>query len=160
MRLTRRSKYAVRALAELAEPEGRPGRCPCAAREVARKTRMPEAFVGQILGELARSGLVEGRRGADGGFRLAVAPEEVTVLDVVEVLDGGSWSPEAPFPDPDEPPAVARVWEEAGAALRGVLSRHTVAEISALEKARAPGSLTSVGEEGSCRTKSAAPGRG
>ena len=121
---------------------------------------MPEAFVGQILGELARAGLVEGRRGADGGFRLAVPPEGVRVLDVVEALDGGSWSPKAASPDPDEPPAVARVWEEAGAALRGVLSRRTIAEIAASEDSRATGSRGSVGKEGSCQTKSAAPGRG
>ena len=100
---------------------------------------MPEAFVGQILGELARAGLVEGCRGAGGGFRLAVAPEGVSVLDVVEALDGAPWAPEAPSPGPDEPPAVARVWEEARAAMEGVLSHHTIAAIASLEKARPHG---------------------
>ncbi len=132
MKLGRRSKYAVRALVELTLY---PERCPHGTGKVARRTRMPEAFVGQILGQLVRNGIVEGRRGAGGGFCLAVPPEEVSVLDVVEALDGEPRV--AGTPSPDEPVAVRRVWEEAVEALERVLARHTIAELAAEEKARA-----------------------
>jgi len=91
---------------------------------------MPEAFVEEILRQLRRSGLVESRRGAGGGFRLAVPPEEVSVLAVVEAMDGPVRVPEAA--DARTPRAVSRVWEEAGAALKEVFSRHTIAELAAL----------------------------
>lgn len=124
MRLTRKSKYGVRALVELGF-----GRCPRASSEVAREARMPRAFVEQILGELRRAGLVESRRGAGGGFCPAVPPEEVSVLAVVEALDGTVRPPA--MLSSGAPPAVSGVWEEARAALEGVLARHTIAELIA-----------------------------
>lgn len=107
---------------------------------------MPEAFVAQILRELGRAGIVEGRRGAGGGFRLSVPAEEVSVLAVVEALDGGVRGPETRSPE-DAPSAVPRVWEEARAALEGVLARHTVAELAAEESRKCDGGLPSGREE-------------
>lgn len=99
-----------------------------------RRSTDARDFVGQILGELRRTGYVEGRRGRGGGFRMAVAAEGVSVLDVVEALDGDPRTPE-PASSPESPAAVLRVWEEARVALDKVLSAHTIAEIAALERA-------------------------
>lgn len=131
---------------------------------------MPEVFVAQILRELGRAGIVAGRRGAGGGFRLVVPAEEVSVLAVVEALDGAPWAPEAPSSDPDAPLAVLRVWEEARAALEGVLARHTIAELAAEEGRGFDGGLPSEQEEetktggdlgeGAARAGRAAPQRG
>ncbi len=136
LKLTQKSKYAVRALTELAlEGCGSPlGVC-----EIARRQRIPERFLEQIFGELRRAKILESRRGARGGFCFAVPPEEVTVLDIVEILDGevrparcsagGScYIAEAPLC------ATSKVWEEARAALEGVFGRYTIAQIAAAER--------------------------
>ena len=131
LKLSRKSKYGVRALVAI-EVAGE--RCPCGAAQIAGEAQMPEAFVEQILGELRRTGFVEGRRGPGGGFRMAISAEEVSVLDVVEALDGDPRTSE-PASSPESPAAVLRVWEEARMALNGVFSAHTIAEIAALERA-------------------------
>lgn len=136
LKLTQKSKYAVRALTELALEEcGNPlGVC-----EIARRQRIPERFLEQIFGELRRAKILESRRGARGGFCFAVPPEEVTVLDIVEILDGevrparcsagGScYIAEAPLC------ATSKIWDEARAALEGVFGRYTIAQIAAEER--------------------------
>lgn len=54
---------------------------------IARGTRIPEDYLSKVLQRLTRSGLLEGRRGRGGGFRLKKDPKELTVLDVVEAVD-------------------------------------------------------------------------
>lgn len=136
LRLTQKSKYAVRALMELALDE-----CgsPMGVYEVARRQRIPERFLEQIFGDLRRSGILESRRGAHGGFCFAVPPEEITVLDVVESLDGEvrparcsaggtCYITEAPLC------ATSEIWDEARVALESVFGRYTIAQIAAKER--------------------------
>jgi Rrf2 family transcriptional regulator, iron-sulfur cluster assembly transcription factor len=61
---------------------------PLGAYEIARRQHIPERFLEQIFGDLRRAGILESHRGAHGGFCFAVSPEEITVLDIVEILDG------------------------------------------------------------------------
>ena len=136
MRLTQESKYAVRALMELALDDcGSPlGVC-----EVARRQRIPQKFLEQIFGELRRADILTSRRGAHGGFYFAVPPEEITVLDIVEILDGEvrparcsgggtCYIADAPLC------TTSRIWDEARTALEGVFGRYTIAEIAASER--------------------------
>ncbi|MDQ3924057.1 MAG: Rrf2 family transcriptional regulator [Actinomycetota bacterium] len=136
MRLTQKSKYAVRALMALALDE-----CgsPLGVYEVARRQHIPERFLEQIFGDLRRAGILESRRGAHGGFCFAVPPEEITVLDVVEILDGEvrparcsaggqCYIADAPLC------ATSKVWDEARTALEGVFGRYTIAQIAAEER--------------------------
>ena len=84
MRFTSRSEYAVRALANLAAR--REGVALC--REVAADEGIPLKFLAQIMRDLGRAGLVEGMRGARGGFRLAKPPTDISVLDIVVATEG------------------------------------------------------------------------
>ena len=84
MRLTKKSKYAARAIVEIAPS----GRGPLGVAEISRRQSIPERLIEQIFGELRRGGILKSRRGAHGGYCLAIPAEEVTVLDIVEVLDG------------------------------------------------------------------------
>jgi len=85
MKLTRATNYAVRALVEIA----RCGSPECAdLRSLARKMKAPEAFLAKVFQRLKRAGLVEGTRGAHGGYRLARDAAEMTVRDVVEAIEG------------------------------------------------------------------------
>lgn len=85
MRLTKKSKYAARAVVENASI-GRGS--PIGAAEITRRQSIPERFLEQIFGELRRADVLGSRRGAHGGYCLALPGEEVTVLDIVEILDG------------------------------------------------------------------------
>jgi Rrf2 family iron-sulfur cluster assembly transcriptional regulator len=136
LRLTKKSKYAVRALMELTLDE-----CgsPLGAYEIARRQHIPERFLEQIFGELRRAGILESRRGAHGGFCFSIPPEEITVLDIVEILDGEirparcsaggqCYIADAPLC------ATSEIWDEARVALEEVFGRYTIAEIAAKER--------------------------
>lgn len=136
LRLTQKSKYAVRALMELALGEKE---CPLGVAEIARRQRIPERFLEQIFGELRRANVVESRRGAHGGYRFAMPIEEISVLDIVEILDGEvrparcsaggvCYIADAPLC------ATSRVWDEAREALEGVFGRYSIAKLAEMER--------------------------
>jgi Rrf2 family protein len=83
--ITSKSPYAVAALAEL----GRAGRAgPVPIGELARRREMPVQFLEQLFAVLRRAGVVSSQRGVKGGYRFAREPSEITVLEIVELLDG------------------------------------------------------------------------
>lgn len=84
MRVPQRLDYALRAAVELAQLP--PGRY-LAAGEIADRLGMPRRFVEQQVTALARAGLVECRRGAAGGCKLAREPSQISVLELVEVVE-------------------------------------------------------------------------
>lgn len=85
MRLSQRVDYAVRALVLLAAQQ--PGTY-VAAGDLADRLLLPKRFVEQQVSALARSGLLNCRRGAFGGCALASSPESVTVRSIVTALEG------------------------------------------------------------------------
>jgi Rrf2 family protein len=136
VRLTQKSKYAARALVELALNE-----CgeTLGVSEVARRQRIPERFLEQIFGELRRADILESRRGAHGGYCFATPPEDITVLDIVEILDGAvrpaRCSAGGVCYIKDAPLCVtSKVWDEAREALEGVFGRYTIAELAEAER--------------------------
>jgi Rrf2 family protein len=76
--------YALRALAELANAD--PG--PMKAEAIARAQGIPPKFLENILLELRHAGIVLSQRGADGGYRLGMPADEITLADVIRVVDG------------------------------------------------------------------------
>jgi Rrf2 family protein len=85
MRLTRAGEYAVRCVLYLASQGVG---VLCARKEIASKMDIPDQFLGKIAQQLARAGAIEIVQGARGGFRLVIAPEELTLLEVVEAVIG------------------------------------------------------------------------
>ncbi len=85
MRISSRAHYGLRMMTELAKAHGGP---PLSLTEIARREAMPLPYLEQLVGPLRRARLVEGTRGLHGGYRLARAPEEVTVLEIVELMEG------------------------------------------------------------------------
>lgn len=83
--ITSKSPYAVAALAELARTSGAD---PVPIGELARRREMPVQFLEQLFAVLRRAGIVNSQRGVKGGYRFARDPSQVTVLEVVELLDG------------------------------------------------------------------------
>jgi Rrf2 family protein len=85
MRLTRAAGYAVHALVFMAQ---RKAGEKATSASIARGRRLPETFLRRILTILVSAGLISSGAGPSGGFRLARAPSAITLLEIVEAVDG------------------------------------------------------------------------
>ena len=85
MQITRQADYAIRAVLYLAQlgPNQR-----AATSTVAQEKRIPPSFLAKIISQLSIAGLLHTSRGARGGVSLAREPKEISLLDVVEAIDG------------------------------------------------------------------------
>lgn len=92
MKLSKKGEYALRALMDLALHYGN-GVEP--SQEIAENGGIPKSFLEQILITLKHGGILESRRGAEGGYQLKRPPEEITLGEVIRLIDG----PLAPFHD-------------------------------------------------------------
>jgi Rrf2 family protein len=94
MRLSKKGEYAIRALVEIGfESHLRPNSL-IQISTVAERTNIPEKFLEQILLALRNGGVLKSKRGVEGGYALAKTPAEITLGEVVRLLDG----PLAPIP--------------------------------------------------------------
>jgi len=85
MQITRQADYATRAILYLART-GRGERI--STSQVAKEQRIPPSFLAKIISQLSVAGLLHTSRGAHGGISLARNPDEITLLEVVEAIDG------------------------------------------------------------------------
>ena len=85
MQITRQADYAVRAVLYLAEQDGA-GRAPTSL--IAREQKIPPSFLAKIVSQLSVAGMVQTSRGARGGVSLAREPKDISLLEVVEAIDG------------------------------------------------------------------------
>ncbi len=84
MQITRQADYAVRAVLYLA----RNGDQRTATSMIAEEQRIPPSFLAKIVSQLSIAGLLHTSRGARGGVTLARTPKEITLLEVIEAIDG------------------------------------------------------------------------
>ena len=126
--VTSKSRYAVVAMAELA----RSGDQPVPIATIAERRAMPVQFLEQLFSTLRRAGLLESRRGVKGGYTLARPADGITVLEVVQALDGRVG---------EEGKEAGGIWAEGVDALRDVFSRNTIADIAAREADEAGGRM-------------------
>ncbi len=121
--ITSKSPYAIRALTELARSgDG----APVPLGELARRRDIPVQFLEQLFAALRRAGVLRSQRGVKGGYSFARPPQDVTVLDITELLDGPVGA------------GAEDVFAEAAAATRDVLAKTTIADLVERE-ARASG---------------------
>ena len=121
--ITTKSPYALEALVEL-HLNGGPGPVPIA--ELARRREIPVQFLEQLFANLRRAGILRSQRGVGGGYSFARPAADVSVLEVVELLDGPVGQ------------GANGVFAEAAEAARTVLAASTVAAVAEAE-ARAAG---------------------
>ncbi|HYI19370.1 MAG TPA: Rrf2 family transcriptional regulator [Solirubrobacteraceae bacterium] len=136
MRISAKVDYAVRACIELAVAQGGEGAArPVKAEALARAQEIPVKFLENILQGLRQAGLVESRRGPDGGHLLARPAAEIALADIIRAIDGplagvGGRRPEdVTFPGPAEP--LREVWVAVRASLRRVLEGVSLADVVA-----------------------------
>jgi Rrf2 family transcriptional regulator, cysteine metabolism repressor len=119
--ITTKSPYAVRALAELAR---RASKAPVPIGEIARARDIPVQFLEGLFATLRRGGILQSQRGVKGGYSFARPASEITVLEVVQLLEGELGA---------EAPASGPVWIEAVEAVKGVLQATTIADVAERE---------------------------
>lgn len=124
--ITSKSPYAVLALAELGRTAGSD---PVPIGELARRREVPVQFLEQLFAVLRRAGIISSQRGVKGGYRFAREPASVTVLEIVELLDG-----------PLGRDAVG-VFSDAAQAARKVLEQTTIADVIERESREAGASM-------------------
>jgi Rrf2 family protein len=86
MKLSRTSSYALQAILQLARSEASGAPVPCS--RLAAEGKMPERFLLQILRSLVTHGILGSTRGVVGGYCLERSPDEISLLDVIEAVDG------------------------------------------------------------------------
>jgi Rrf2 family protein len=116
--ISTKGPYALQALVEL----GRAGDGPVSIGELARRREIPTQFLEQLFAALRRAGVLRSQRGVKGGYSFARRPEDLTVLEIVELLDGPLGA------------GAHGVFADAAAAAREVLAATTVADLVERER--------------------------
>ena len=140
MHVSSKSRYALRALVELDLRTGGAAR-PVRVVDLAAERELPEQFLEQLFATLRRAGILHSHRGHGGGFAFARRPDRLTVLEVVETLDGpvsiaACTGGEC---DLDGLCGSSIVWREAVEAFEAVLAGTTVADLAERERVQRAG---------------------
>lgn len=134
MKVSSKSRYALLALVEL-DQRTRGSRRPVRLTDLAHQRDIPEQYLEQLFAALRRAGLITGHRGVGGGFAFARRPDQLSVLDVVQALDGALELDVCTPGDCDleERAGAGAVWLAAGSAYQHVLARTTIADLTERE---------------------------
>lgn len=124
------AKYAIRALVYLGKvPQGKY----YTAKKIGSHEDIPEQFLGKICQELSRHNLLKSRRGRGGGFQLNKRPSEITLLEVVEVVDGPDPLGQCMFGfgqcDSENPCPLHERWEPIRRRIRQFLKENTIHDL-------------------------------
>ena len=124
IRITRESDYGILLLSELARGASGVVR---RAKDLAGQAALPYPMASKILKALARAGLLDSHRGANGGYSLAQAPETISIADVIKALEGPIGMTEcttSPGTCDQEPSCPVRSrWHEISGAVQQFLER-------------------------------------
>jgi len=138
---TRRTDYAIRALVFIENSDT----APVKANTIGEAMGIPTGFLQQVLRELLGAGLVTSRSGPAGGFALARPADQVSVLQIVEAMEGPLRTSECALRGGpchwDDVCALHRVWSAARGALCEQLDEATLAEVAADDRALAAGTM-------------------
>lgn len=135
MRLSTRSRYAARALGELVRQGGEDG--PVMMRKLAERQHVSKRYLDNIFATLRLAGLIRTTRGAAGGYMLNQSSNQITLLDVVEALDGDLSLVECVAEDYEcdlkDCCATHNVWNEASKALKDSLRKVSLRDLAEME---------------------------
>ncbi|WP_322818128.1 Rrf2 family transcriptional regulator [Tepidiforma sp.] len=131
MLVSTRGDYGLRALIELAANYGGG---PLQSSEIALRRHIPEQYLDQLLATLRKAGFIRSLRGPAGGHELVRPPDQITVKEVVEALEGSlspvSWLDEPPeMTDHPHRCGQREIWERIRHATEEILSSYTIADL-------------------------------
>ena len=137
MKFSAKTRYGLLALMDMALHQDATGTARLTTREIAARQGIPERFLEQQITALKNAGLVTSHRGASGGCALARRAEDITVLAVIEALEGSPLDLERADGVESETNggAIRELWEHAHTALVDLFSAVTVASLAQRELA-------------------------
>ena len=140
MKISARTEYACVAMLELAANYGADE--PIPIRAIAARHGVPDRFLVQILLQLKAAGLVASTRGAAGGYHLIRPPEDVSLGQVMGVIEGSTSTTKGPSASPDSPAVkvLMKAWQDVASEVGEILGGITFAELvdRAKERKRRP----------------------
>ncbi len=135
LQLTKRTDYAIRACIHLALEQ----RCPIPSRRIAQEMAIPDRFLPQVMGDLARAGIVGAVAGKHGGYCLRREPAHVSLLDIVRATATAGRRDQCVMRDGpcdgDPSCALHSVLGTAEASYTEVLAGTSIAGLAALQRA-------------------------
>jgi Rrf2 family transcriptional regulator, cysteine metabolism repressor len=138
MRISSKGEYGLRAIFDLAQ---RFGKGPVQSEEIAGRQGIPVNYLNQLLILMRRAGLIESLRGPQGGHMLARKPEDITLLEVITVLEGPLLPSENSREDlhplqPEDYALITAVWSDLRASLEQQLSAITLEDLCQRKRQR------------------------
>ena len=128
MQIPAKADYAIRALLTLAASEDS-----ISAEHLAEEQGLPAKFLGAILSDLRRGGMVTSQRGPEGGFKLACDPDQIMIADILRVVSGPMAGVRGMRPETleygGEATHLRDVWVAVRASLREVLEHVTLGQV-------------------------------
>ncbi|HZB01926.1 MAG TPA: Rrf2 family transcriptional regulator [Actinomycetota bacterium] len=142
LKVSQKLEYAMRAMIELADRRHEGTLVP--AREIAARQQIPVRFLEQQLGALSKAGLVESFRGGGGGCRLSRPPEEITVGEIADAIEGQIYPMFCLEPSnhtcfQDTRCGLQGFWADVARAAQAVFDQTTVADLAARHRRMTPG---------------------
>jgi len=132
LQVSAKTDYALRAAAELARAAA-DETGPVKGESISKTQGIPKKFMENILHDLKRSGIVRTRRGASGGYWLALPAEEISLADIIRAVEGPLANVRGEWPEAVEYSGAAEhlqeVWIAVRANLRAVLESVTLADL-------------------------------
>ena len=131
MKFSTRGEYGVRVMITLARAYGEG---PLALTEIARREKLPHAYLEQLVGDLRKAGLVVARRGQSGGYELSRDASAITMADVVRALEGPilqmpcAGQADAEVCDRPQPCSVHEVFQRVYESVSGTLTATLLAD--------------------------------
>lgn len=126
MELSCKTKYALLALLELTT--NYQNQEPLQIRQIAEKQNISDRYLEQLLATLRRGGLVKSQRGAKGGYLLTRSPSQITLLDIVNCLEGTT-EEVSKFKTPEQC-VVQETWQEIDRAMEAQLQQYNLQTLS------------------------------
>ena len=134
MRISAKTRYGLLALMDMAMQQDAGNVQRLTTREIAARQGIPERFLEQQITALKHAGIVLSHRGAAGGCSLARRADEITVLEVVEALEGSVLELERAEDGVEAGGAIRELWDEASSALAAIFSNATIASLAHREQ--------------------------
>ena len=134
MRVSTRGEYGVRAMFDLALNYGSG---PIPLKTVARRQLVSETYLEQLMGALRKAGLVASKRGAQGGYELAHPPDQITIGQIIRVLEGpitpldclDTDAGTGPYCDQPEQCVLRGLWKQLQDSMERVLDSTTLEDL-------------------------------
>ncbi len=141
LKVSQKLEYAMRAMIELALEKDAGSLVP--AREIALRQQVPLRFLEQQLGALSKAGLVESFRGSGGGCRLARDPEDISIAQIADAIEGQMYPMFCLEPSDhtcfqDSRCGLQGFWGEVALAIKNVFEATTVADLVASHRKLGP----------------------